>query len=136
MEIDVVSPTRAGTLRRVRVIDRELTQRSAYQIVIYKHCVFRVRWPSGRIVVGDRPYIELSRPVRCRGEVWERASGKAKRAACDDALREYKFARRDDRVHDMVIHEAEARLLGCKWVRLPEAARRSGLGLRRTKRTP
>lgn len=99
----------------IDVVERTVTPRVGYQAVTYKRCEYRVHF-------NGRPFIDISDPIRCRGEKWEKPKGRRKREACADYKRRFKFARIGGKRRDAAWWLSRARWLKCPWRK--EARRR------------
>lgn len=98
------------------VIERKPTQRAGYAVVNYKGCQYRIQYPNGR------PFIDLNEPMRCRGEKWDKPTGRERREACAQYKRKFKMSKRAGQRRDAAWWLSRARWLRCDWRR--EALRR------------
>ena len=90
------------------IVERVTTPRVGYQAVTYKRCEYRVHF-------NGRPFIDISEPIRCRGESWKKPAGRQRRALCADYKRKFKFCKMKSRRRDAAWWLSRARWLQCPW---------------------
>lgn len=101
--------------RTLDLVERKVTPRAGYGVVTYRGCTYRVQRPNGHT------FIDLNEPIRCRGETWEKPTGRERRELCAEYKRKFKMTRRRRR-RDAAWWLSRARWLRCPWRK--EAIRR------------
>lgn len=94
----------------IDIVERAVRPRVGYQAVTYHKCEYRVQF-------NGRPFIDISDPIRCRGERWDKPTGRHKRTLCADYKRNFKFSRMKKRRRDAAWWLSRARWLKCPWRR-------------------
>ena len=107
MILHVTNSRSKGVLDR---IEREPIQRVGYKAVQYRGCLYRVI-PNGT------SRIDTNDPLRCRGERWEKPTGRELRESCAAFKREYKLSRMGSNRNEAAWALARARRLRCPWLR-------------------
>ena len=106
-----VTNSHTGRDKILDKITRKATQRVGYQAVNYHGCVYRV------IQDARTPRIDTAEPIRCRGEIWEKPTGRERRESCAGFKRDYKLARLHNQRSEAAWKLSRARWLRCPWLR-------------------